>query len=120
MLRRPPRSTRTDTLFPYTTLFRSNIDLKTYTLRGNVNINLTKSTEFLVRLNGSFDDYTGPIDGGAKVYRDIMRTNPVMFAPYYNGGEKYKYVRHIIFGNAGEGKYLNPYADMVKIGRAHV
>src|SRR3546814_6567642 len=25
MLRRPPRSTRTDTLFPYTTLFRSNV-----------------------------------------------------------------------------------------------
>src|SRR3546814_13864563 len=24
MIRRPPRSTRTDTLFPYTTLFRSN------------------------------------------------------------------------------------------------
>src|SRR3546814_830762 len=26
MLRRPPRSTRTDTLFPYTTLFRSSLD----------------------------------------------------------------------------------------------
>src|SRR3546814_19306406 len=26
MRRRPPRSTRTDTLFPYTTLFRSGID----------------------------------------------------------------------------------------------
>src|SRR3546814_14801221 len=26
MIRRPPRSTRTDTLFPYTTLFRSCID----------------------------------------------------------------------------------------------
>src|SRR3546814_18469583 len=25
MIRRPPRSTRTDTLFPYTTLFRSEI-----------------------------------------------------------------------------------------------
>src|SRR3546814_14554392 len=25
MLRRPPRSTRTDTLFPYTTLFRSTV-----------------------------------------------------------------------------------------------
>src|SRR3546814_19177342 len=25
MIRRPPRSTRTDTLFPYTTLFRSDI-----------------------------------------------------------------------------------------------
>src|SRR3546814_9718777 len=26
MIRRPPRSTRTDTLFPYTTLFRSDIE----------------------------------------------------------------------------------------------
>src|SRR3546814_13207064 len=26
MRRRPPRSTRTDTLFPYTTLFRSSLD----------------------------------------------------------------------------------------------
>src|SRR3546814_997123 len=26
MIRRPPRSTRTDTLFPYTTLFRSDHD----------------------------------------------------------------------------------------------
>src|SRR3546814_1189185 len=28
MIRRPPRSTRTDTLFPYTTLFRSDCGLK--------------------------------------------------------------------------------------------
>src|SRR3546814_2193715 len=27
MIRRPPRSTRTDTLFPYTTLFRSLTDM---------------------------------------------------------------------------------------------
>src|SRR3546814_13297954 len=27
MIRRPPRSTRTDTLFPYTTLFRSPVGL---------------------------------------------------------------------------------------------
>src|SRR3546814_6576848 len=27
MIRRPPRSTRTDTLFPYTTLFRSAFDV---------------------------------------------------------------------------------------------
>src|SRR3546814_585140 len=27
MIRRPPRSTRTDTLFPYTTLFRSYLDI---------------------------------------------------------------------------------------------
>src|SRR3546814_20500924 len=29
MIRRPPRSTRTDTLFPYTTLFRSALGLAT-------------------------------------------------------------------------------------------
>src|SRR3546814_5363497 len=29
MIRRPPRSTRTDTLFPYTTLFRSRIGVAT-------------------------------------------------------------------------------------------
>src|SRR3546814_1891849 len=28
MIRRPPRSTRTDTLFPYTTLFRSRLELR--------------------------------------------------------------------------------------------
>src|SRR3546814_4839124 len=29
MIRRPPRSTRTDTLFPYTTLFRSDVTDRT-------------------------------------------------------------------------------------------
>src|SRR3546814_18633198 len=37
MIRRPPRSTRPDTLFPYTTLFRSALERSTNTeLRGNV------------------------------------------------------------------------------------
>src|SRR3546814_13439397 len=35
MIRRPPRSTRTDTLFPYTTLFRSAKDLQTRQLTVN-------------------------------------------------------------------------------------
>src|SRR3546814_1498941 len=30
MIRRPPRSTRTDTLFPYTTLFRSARELRVH------------------------------------------------------------------------------------------
>src|SRR3546814_6205989 len=36
MIRRPPRSTRTDTLFPYTTLFRSNPKGVLYEHRSNV------------------------------------------------------------------------------------
>src|SRR3546814_8584348 len=34
MMRRPPRSTRTDTLFPYTTLFRSPQGSEEFQLRG--------------------------------------------------------------------------------------
>src|SRR3546814_12770498 len=33
MIRRPPRSTRTDTLFPYTTLFRSSVRAAQYLRR---------------------------------------------------------------------------------------
>src|SRR3546814_20043168 len=36
MIRRSPRSTRTDTLFPYTTLFRSNFEAGGAHLRLNV------------------------------------------------------------------------------------
>src|SRR3546814_5497018 len=35
MIRRPPRSTRTDTLFPYTTLFRSNYHLRAVCLNAH-------------------------------------------------------------------------------------
>src|SRR3546814_4469568 len=35
MIRRPPRSTRTDTLFPYTTLFRSNARQPSCALSGS-------------------------------------------------------------------------------------
>src|SRR3546814_3074282 len=34
MIRRPPRSTRTDTLFPYTTLFRSQVKAATIAMAG--------------------------------------------------------------------------------------
>src|SRR3546814_17571537 len=40
MIRRPPRSTRTDTLFPYTTLFRSMLILAPLAFTGGVISNL--------------------------------------------------------------------------------
>jgi TonB-linked SusC/RagA family outer membrane protein len=99
--------------------FNNNIDLKKYLLRSNININVTSSTELIVRLHGTFDDYTGPIDGGSGVYNKIMRTNPVLFPPYYEPDEANRYNKHILFGNYSEGLgsttfYINPYADMVK------
>src|SRR3546814_10791092 len=38
MIRRPPISTRTDTLFPYTTLFRSYHYLRSFPLQGRVDV----------------------------------------------------------------------------------
>src|SRR3546814_1045455 len=38
MIRRPPRSTRTDTLFPYTTLFRSSLPFASLSLARKVTL----------------------------------------------------------------------------------
>src|SRR3546814_16740205 len=55
MIRRPPRSTRTDTLFPYTTLFRS----QRITFNGSYNISPALSPDgnnlvYVTRRNGAF------------------------------------------------------------------
>ncbi|HMR19253.1 MAG TPA: SusC/RagA family TonB-linked outer membrane protein, partial [Sphingobacterium sp.] len=63
--------------------FNNNINLTSYSLRSNVNMNLTKTTQLTVRLSGNFDDYSGPLQGGAETYAMIMRANPVLFAPRY-------------------------------------
>ncbi len=94
--------------------YNNNIKLNTSSLRSNVVVNLFKNTQLIVRLSGTFDDYKGPIQGGQQVYNDIMHTNPVLFPPYFEPGEKEKYLKHIMFGNYGNGGYLNPYAEMVK------
>ncbi len=94
--------------------FNSNIDLLKYNVRSNININVTKSTELVIRMNSAFDEYTGPLDGGADLYKKIMKSNPVLFKPYYEPDEKYAYVKHILFGNYGDGGYLNPYAEAMK------
>lgn len=94
--------------------FNNNIDFKTYNLRSNVNINITKSTKALVRLYGTFDDYNGPIDGGTGMYNKVMRSSQVLFPAYYTPDSTHAYVNHILFGNYDQGGYLNPYADMVK------
>ncbi len=94
--------------------FNNNIDLKKYLLRTNVNINLTNTTQAVVRLSGTFDDYQGPLDGGDALYKKIIKSDPVKFAPKYAPDEATAYAHHILFGNAGTANYINPYADMVK------
>lgn len=96
--------------------FNNNISNKNFTLRSNVNLYLTKTTELIVRLSGTFTDYSGPLSGGNNVYKMIMRSNPVLFPAVYNT-EETKYLPYIAFGNYDDGStsyYLNPYAETVK------
>ena len=79
-----------------------------------MNIDITPTTEVVVRLYGTFDNLTGPVDGGEQIYNKVMRTNPVLYPAYYLPNEALRHTQHILFGNFEEGGYLNPYADMVK------
>lgn len=95
--------------------FNNNIQLNKYTVRSNVNMNLTKSTELAVRVSGTFDDYQGPISGGADMYNKAIKANPIMFPATFQSDEAHQYANHILFGNAGKGgEYMNPYAEMLK------
>ncbi|GAP73361.1 SusC/RagA family TonB-linked outer membrane protein [Candidatus Symbiothrix dinenymphae] len=91
--------------------FNTNISLTKYAVRSNVNVNLTKTTELVLRLSSSFDEYTGPIDGGTEMYKKVMQANPVYFKPYYEPDAENAYVKHILFGNYEQGNYINPYAE---------
>jgi len=109
--------------------FNNNIKLQSYSLRSNVNLNLTASTELIARLYAHFDDYTGPIynranfsGGGAQIYAYSIWSNPVMFPAVYPA-EMLPYLEHPLFGSARTPSasgdltntlYVNPYAEMVK------
>lgn len=96
-------------------LFDNNIKLDKYTVRSNVNINLTKTTELGVRVSGTFDSYQGPIQGGSQVYSQAIKASPVLFPAMYAPDAANQYTNHPMFGNYGtSANYLNPYAEMAR------
>lgn len=95
--------------------FNNNIQLNKYTVRSNVNMNLTKTTEFAVRVSGTFDSYQGPLAGGADMYTKSIKANPVLFPATYLPDKAHLYSNHVLFGNSGKGgEYMNPYAEMLR------
>ena len=103
--------------------FNSNIKLKNYALRSNVNINLTPTTTAIVRTYGQFDDYNGPVGGGSELFSQTVWANPVMFPAVYPASYAPD-LKHPLFGNAvkpgfpglpgnGGNLYNNPYANSV-------
>src|SRR3546814_15770297 len=67
MIRRPPRSTRTDTLFPYTTLFRSQPDAP---------FDLCMSSP-----DASYFQLYSPEEGGLFVAEPVSHANDALGAP---------------------------------------
>lgn len=94
--------------------YNSNINIWKYAFRSNIDINLTKTTLFYLKLYAQFEDYSGPLSGGTEAYRSSMQANPVLFQPYYAPDEQYADVKHVLYGNYGDGNYVNPYAVIQK------
>src|SRR3546814_17442419 len=86
MIRRPPRSTRTYTLFPYTTLFRSEL------LMDNAAIDVERrrmwesmgKLEQMVHIAGTLDQrleaQATELDGSDPVKAKILRENALFYA----------------------------------------
>ena len=100
--------------------FNSGMKFQNYQLRSNINVNITKTTEIIVRLWGNFNDYTGPItsdpNGATDLYSKALHTSPVMFPAYYLPDSANLLTKHILFGNSATtsgGLQDNPYADLM-------
>jgi TonB-linked SusC/RagA family outer membrane protein len=95
--------------------FNNNIKFNRVSLRSNINVNLTETTEVALKFNGNFDDYIGPLDGGTQVYEKAMKANPVLYPKIYQPDNQFKNSTHALYGNFGQfGDYLNPYADLMR------
>src|SRR3546814_2869121 len=92
MIRRPPRSTRTDTLFPYTTLFRSvvvdlmhlsiSVDILTRVI-GEVtalskevdHVKILNPDPFLKRINLGSEEHTSELQSLMRISYAVLRLN---------------------------------------------
>lgn len=116
---------------------KNNVSFKNYQLRSNVNIDLTSSTELVVRLSGNFNEYTGPMTNdpsfATDLYNIATHTSPVDFPAYYEPDGANAGVQHILFGNntattvlpdgttpptsSTEVRNINPYAALLRGNR---
>ncbi len=101
----------------------NNVKYQNYQIRSNVNINVTKSTELIVRLAGTFNEFNGPLTGNGSFSTDLynlaLHSSPVLFPAFYPADSANIITQHILFGNAGpnggrtgQPAYNNPYALM--------
>ena len=107
--------------------FNNNISLKRYLLRSNINIDLTKNTEMIVRLHSTIDDYRGPIRGGSAFFNAAVRTSPARFPAVFARDANTQGIPFTLYGNGSEPRnatglidtnvpespvWFNPYAEL--------
>jgi len=115
---------------------KNNVSFKNYQLRSNINIDLNPTTELVVRLAGTFNEYTGPMTNdpsfATDLYNIATHTSPVDFPAYYEPDPANAGVSHILFGNSvdvtplidgttpsgsTEVTNINPYAALLRGNR---
>src|SRR3546814_10981990 len=94
MIRRPPRSTRTDTLFPYTPLFRSftkvyfptgpkgpnDTGLSRKHIVESINGSLTRlGTDYVDLYQAHRFDYETPLEETFQAFADLVRQGKVLY-----------------------------------------
>ncbi|MDB5131515.1 MAG: TonB-dependent receptor [Mucilaginibacter sp.] len=99
----------------------NNVNFRNYQLRSNININLSKTTELVVRLEGMFNEYNGPLTTDASFQTDLynvaVHTSPVLFPAFFPADSANRNTKHILFGNVGGNnsiQYNNPYAALLR------
>src|SRR3546814_8619297 len=123
MIRRPPRSTRTDTLFPYTTLFRSTLQVKSAVAaaRSSNMRNQSIFSSFLLGLFLLIGVFGLLPRAQALQVGDIQVPEQVSVDSYLltlHGAGMYK---RFFFDRYVAALYTTPKGlDTAKIGRAHV
>ncbi len=105
--------------------WNTNIRFRKYTLRSNVNVNISPKTRMVVRLNGAFDDYRGPIgelgNNGRNTYFQALNADPVLFPAVYAPDEAFSFAPYLLFGNSQANGatdesvgFINPYARLLQ------
>src|SRR3546814_12699639 len=97
MLRRPPRSTRTDTLFPYTTLFRSDLEIADRGAEAGIPVHkalVAIEQPFLVKIDEYLEHglrealvhreaFVGPRSEERRVGKECVSTCRSRWSPYH-------------------------------------
>src|SRR3546814_20456068 len=116
MIRRPPRSTRTDTLFPYTTLFRSDVP------------SLAKIGVFSLPCSVSLSPKCIVGRGSMRIEKAALKRSPQKTIAAILAAANHEFGQHGLEGasmeniarRCGKTKQLIYHYYGSKIGRAHV